>query len=414
MSWLVAPEELTPDQSRAIALEPSEHRAIIGGPGSGKTQILLYRAQFLARKYHVPPNRFHIFVYTNVLKSYIRTALNYLDLPLDCVSTLDGWCKTYFQTHIGGRVPWDAQAKRPDFDAIRNAILQRTYSNLLHEPAFDFVLVDEGQDLDRPAFELLSRLSKHVTVCADRKQQIYDRGSEEREILTALGLRSGSVAFLDAYRCCPYITQLAASLLDDPVERTRYLRQVRTTQTEREKPLLYLAQDFEDEKKRLVEIVRSRQVKGERIAILFGAQRQIHGFAKGLREQGLEVEIQEEADFSSDLPKLITYHSAKGLTFDTVLLPRLVGRSFPYLTDRRLASLLFVGVTRAVKWVYMSTTEDGQQLRSVLERVIPLADGGGPLVVQRGRAAAGIQKSLFGSGTPDSRAGDTDDILDPL
>ena len=68
-----------------------------------------------------------------------------------------------------------------------------------------------------------------------------------------LGLRTGSVAFLDAYRCCPYVAQLAASLVDDPVERTRYLRQVRTTQTEREKPLLYLAQDFEDEKKRLID-----------------------------------------------------------------------------------------------------------------------------------------------------------------
>lgn len=56
----------------------------------------------------------------------------------------------------------------------------------------------------------------------------------------------------------------------------------------------------------------------------------------------------------------MSYHSAKGLTFDTVLLPRLVRSSFSHVTNPRIARLLFVGITRATKWVYMSTCKDGE------------------------------------------------------
>jgi superfamily I DNA/RNA helicase len=152
-------------------------------------------------------------------------------------------------------------------------------------------------------------------------------------------------------------------------------------QSEKETPLFYLARDFEDEKRRLVEIVKARQAKGERIAILFGMQRQVSGFAKGLRELGLEVEIpsrrgddDEGFDFNSDLPKLMPFHSAKGLTFDTVLMPRLVPRSFGRFSSERVERLLFVGVTRATKWLYFSS--DNVESLPFLTRLQTLAKAG--------------------------------------
>lgn len=44
-AWLLPLEDLTPEQVRAVELKPSEHRLIFGGPGSGKTQVLLHRAR---------------------------------------------------------------------------------------------------------------------------------------------------------------------------------------------------------------------------------------------------------------------------------------------------------------------------------------------------------------------------------
>ena len=62
MPWLVHRSELTDEQRRAVALGADEHRLIFGGPGSGKTQVLLHRAAFLRDTYDIPSERYRIFV----------------------------------------------------------------------------------------------------------------------------------------------------------------------------------------------------------------------------------------------------------------------------------------------------------------------------------------------------------------
>ena len=124
-TWLIPRGELTPEQLRAIELSPSEHRVIFGAPGSGKTQILLHRARHLCDAWQVASDRFHIFVFTNVLKDYIQSALDLLDLPLESVSTLDSWCSSFYQKRIGRRLPWNSVEKRPDFSLIRQAVLEK-------------------------------------------------------------------------------------------------------------------------------------------------------------------------------------------------------------------------------------------------------------------------------------------------
>src|SRR5262249_218674 len=223
-----------------------------------------------------------------------------------------------------------------------------------------FVFVDEGQDLDEEAFELLKTVSKHVTVCTVSQspvsynpiayyatfgdehgqarrdaqgawwftgddgavtllhpeeraslhlhgnQQMYGQGSNERQLLARLGLQRRDVSLSDVFRCCPYILHLAAQLLEDPEEATGGLNQAQIVQTEKETPLLYQAADFEDEQRRLIEILKVRLVKGEKIAILLPQKmslRQVYGFARRLRDAGLEVETPEECDFATDLPK---------------------------------------------------------------------------------------------------------------
>lgn len=356
-TWLIPREELTPEQLRAIELDTRENRVILGGPGSGKTQILLHRAQFLRDRLKVAPERFHIFVYTTALRAYIQSALALLDLPDETVSTLDSWCTSFYGEHIGGRRPWNSEAKCPDFAAIRTAVLGRLRAT--GKKPFDFALVDEAQDLDAEAFQLLTAMASHITVCADHKQQIYDHGSEVTAIFQWLGVRRGNVTLLETYRCCPYIVQLAAQLIDDPTEREAYVRQARTSQTERETPVLCYATSADQEKVYLIDIVRTRLAKGERIAVLFPQQRQAYGYAKGLKEAGMDVENPKELNFTNDKPKLMPYHSAKGLTFDTVILPRLIQSAFGHMGVVRIPRVLFVGITRATKWVYLSTVGDG-------------------------------------------------------
>lgn len=366
-TWLLALSELTPDQARAVRMDPAEHRIIFGGPGSGKTQVLLHRAKFLRERWNVAADRFRILVFTNVLKHYIRSALDLLDLPEDSVMTFDHWCRLFYEEHVSRRVPWDPVSKQPDFAATRRGVLNALTGNG-REPLYDFVLVDEGQDLTEEAFAILTRVAVHVTVCMDHKQQIYDEGTNESGILARLGLRRRNATLLDAFRCSPYIVRTAATLIDDIEERHIFVNQARTAQIARETLLLYKAKSFDDERDRLIEILRVRLARNERIAVLFPQYRQVAGFGLWLREAGLDVEIQSkrragesEMDFTNLKPKLLTYHSAKGLTFDTVLMPRLVADGFPSVPAARLKRLLFVGLTRAVNWAYVSTIE-GKEL----------------------------------------------------
>ena len=396
-TWLIPRAELTPEQLRAVELSPGEHRVILGGPGSGKTQILLHRAQFLANHFRCGPERYRVLVYTNVLKHYIESAFPLLDLPTENVLTFDDWCLHWHKANIRGRVPWDAEEKRPDFAAIRRAVMERLMG--AQEPLFDFVLVDEGQDLEPDVFKLLRAISRQVTVCLDHKQQIYDHRSNEAMILEALGVRKRNINLLEGFRCSPYLVRLAAELIDDAAERESFTNQARVAPRQKETPLLYYAKD-DDQMRRLEEVIRERQLVGDRIAILFPTQRKLYGFAKALRERGVELETQKELDFATSRPKLITYYSAKGLTFDTVLMPWLVSDTAWRKMEARALKLLFVGITRATRWVYFSSSE-AEQLPA-LRRLLPLAERG-DLTIQRNGKGEGPAPSNAPSKTPPSR-----------
>jgi len=379
MSWLVPPNELTPEQQRAVQLDPRENRAVVGGPGSGKTQILLHRARHLCDKLNVSNDRFLIIVYTNVLKDYIKSTLQDLLLSEDNVITFDHWCRTYYQKNINLRTPWDSENKCPDYDKIRKEVMKHAAAN---GPIYDFVLVDEGQDLPEEAFTFLSKISRHVTVCLDNKQQIYDNGSSESGILLSLGIRRRNINLIEAFRVCPYLVDVAAHLIPDVEERDAFRNQTRQAQIEKQTPLIYFAEDFEDEKEMLYEMVRERLLKNERIAILLPQKRQVFGFAQGLTEVGIDVEVPAQRgsnqplpthDFNSSRPKLMSYHSAKGLTFDSVFMPRLVARSFPHATPDKLERLLFVAITRATQWCFMSTSVDNP-LPFLVDKLVPLQD----------------------------------------
>lgn len=390
-TWLVPLNELSREQREAVELSTREHRLIGGAPGSGKTQILLHRARHLLDTTGSGVSRLRIFIYTNVLVDYIRSALKLLNLPEDCVSTFDSWCREHYRRFISSRLPWNGEEKTYNWQAIREGVLDRVRRLGDTQKPYDFALVDEGQDLDPVSFDVLKAISRHVTVCFDHKQQIYDHGSSEPEILRRLGMKKSNFTLLSAFRCSPYIVELAARFIRDDDQRSAFIRQNRVPMSEKETPLLYIADDDADERARLIEAVKTRQERGEKIAILLPNNRQVFVLAKGLTEAGLQVEIRQEGwrkdvrfpplNFTSEVPKLITYHSAKGLTFDSVLLPWLAPGSFRRGTIPE-TNLLFVGVTRATQWVFLSTVR-GKDLLN-MEQMHAL-EGAGNLTIQTRR-----------------------------
>jgi len=363
-TWLLPPGDLTPDQTRVVQMKLDQNRVVFGVAGSGKTQVLIHRAGYLAKTYNVPSEKYRVFVFTNVIKEYIKSGIQFLGLPNETVSTFDHWCRLVYEREVSGRLPRTGQ--NIDFDEIRRSVLDRLKTRRTLQKSLDFILVDEGQDLSPQAFEIIALAARHVTVFADRMQQIFEQGAGEEQILTKMGIRKENATLLGAYRNSPYVAQLAAYFIPDAIRRRQYLSQISTHQLTRERPLCFIARNHNEEMDRMAEVIRQRQLLNERVGIIVPQNRLLHGFATAMQLRGIDIEkavpprrpgMPADFDFGNNLPKIAAYHSAKGLTFDSVLLPKITVGAFDNIRDSGLRQrMLFVGIARATQWVYLSTT----------------------------------------------------------
>lgn len=358
--WVVPRASLTEDQLHAVALPTDRHRIIVGGPGSGKTLVLAHRARQLLDE-GVPPERLRLLVYTNLLTSYLRAGLAELGIPEECVDTVDGWTLEVHRLLVGGRPPLErlpGGRTIPDYAAARRLVLDRirTQHDQGEEPPkpLDVILVDEAQDLDEEGIALLTGLADHVTVALDARQQIWrDRiGLDEARSLLGVGRAQG--ALLSAYRCTPFIVELASQFLPEE-ETNRFRASNLVPMQEREKLVLHTADSDAEQWDVVAKHLAARAILGQRTAVIVRTQKQLRRAVRELGARDIEVVGQKEADFADDRPVVMTYHSAKGLTVDAVLLPDLTADRYPLDDVRFDRNLMFVAVTRATSWVWMGT-----------------------------------------------------------
>ena len=187
------------------------------------------------------------------------------------------------------------------FQGVAKKVLEHIKQHSDRFPIYRFVMVDEGQDLDREAYEILKIIASHVTVCLDYQQQIYEEKCEPDEIVRILQIGGRNRILLEAFRCSPYVTELAATLLSEE-KRQQYLAQVRIPQSERLTPLLYYANSREEETRRMIEILRTRMDAGDQIAVLFPRTNMIYGYAQAMKEAQLEVETMNNFDIQRNRP----------------------------------------------------------------------------------------------------------------
>ena len=366
MSWLVPRNALTLDQLKVVELPSLRHCIVMGSPGSGKTLTMLHRARHLLDTTRHHSARCLILVYTNVLKEYLRSSIQDLGLASNTVQTLDGWCMSYYIRHMGY-----ATMKRddgtPDFPWVRQRVSEHIETSA-DVVSYDYVLADEGQDIDEFGYRILRAIGKHLTVFVDRKQQIYEWGSEPERIRELAGSELRRVNLGGAYRCSPYVVSVAAAFIHDAEQSEAFIQQNPPVHRgPRQVPLMYLARDHDDEIRHLIDAIRTRVDKNERIGILLPSRQHATNVAEELHNAGLMIELRVELirkagihmlNFASVLPKALAYPSAKGLTFDSVFMPLLeAGHFSSHVSDALLEKWLFVGISRATQWVYFSATE---------------------------------------------------------
>jgi superfamily I DNA/RNA helicase len=398
MSWLAPASALTPAQLRVLDQGLTRHLVVEGPAGSGKTALLLHRAAALRDGRKIDPEGMRIFTYTNVLKGYLGSSLDLLGLPQSILTTFDAWCLDLHRRHISSHLPRDCG--RTDFQLLRDRVERHLALAGTARALLDAALVDEGQDLPPQAFRILARAAKHVLVNLDPSQRIFPGGSTPAQVRAALGLRPADPELRVGlgHRCGREVATFAAGFLDDPGERSRFLAQAREARLAGQQPLACFGAGQDDVDARMLELVRQRLSLGERIGLLLSRTHQVRQFAERLRQAGIPMELalprldpcEAEADFGNNLPKLCTFHSAKGISFDSVFLPMLDNESFPRDAGPARRRLLFVGITRAAKWVFL-----GRAMDRAFDEDPWLEEGGrmGTLILQRDPNPAASSKA---------------------
>lgn len=364
-------QNLSPAQ-RAIVEAPWDQNLLVrGAPGTGKTMALLNRAAHLRTHAGLPAKRILVMLFAKVHKGYLTSGLSDLQIPDTSLTTFDRWCiDIWNKGNPKSPLPW--QTNRPNFEQIRTEAAKLVESGVRIEG--DVVLVDEGQDLSQNEFRILGRASSHVSVFMDSSQDIFGTDCSESGIIEDLAIPETQQFWLyDRFR------SPAASLLAEALIDTKDASQIVHRHPDGiEIPLIKLADSAKDELDWLADSIHSRMVLNENILILLPTRRQAVGLKRALGERGIDTELaipernrKLTVNFNGYLPKIATYHSAKGLTFDAVFLPSLVDKAFAGQSDDNRKRMIYIGISRARKWVCLSSY--GRARIPELRRLIAIA-----------------------------------------
>jgi hypothetical protein len=209
--WWARKEQLDKYQLKLIEDMPlGESCLVLGPPGSGKTNVLLRRAQFV-RSQEMP--NVLVLAFTRPLTEFIKTGC--LDaqgreiFPHSFVITIESWLRGLYSQH-GEHLPEERanliERKRILADGAL-AFHERGYL-----PRYDAIFVDEAQDLVEEEISLLTKWSEVLCFVGDSRQKLF----KEAEGLDAVrkiipSIQEHMLPF--HYRLAPKICRMADRIL---------------------------------------------------------------------------------------------------------------------------------------------------------------------------------------------------------
>jgi len=166
-TWWRESNQLREEQRAVIALPADSSHVLTGPPGSGKTNLLLLRANYIYLAGH---KNILVLVLTRTLQEFIAAGGAKYKFPVTKVKTTRKWQLDFLREYnesvdLSGSFE-DQRARIVDKIA---AIIQQ--KNLGH--VYDTVLIDEAQDMLPTELDIFRKLSKYIFVTADLEQKIY-------------------------------------------------------------------------------------------------------------------------------------------------------------------------------------------------------------------------------------------------
>lgn len=349
MSWMVPRRKLDPDQNRFLdrlsTTSSSENYWISGFAGSGKSVLVV--ASLIQEKTDDPDLSACVVLFTHSLIDLIQTGI-----PDDL-----------------GHVPVKT------FHQFRN-----------DSTHYDLILVDEVQDLPEDIIEQLRGQSDRLIVAGDDAQSIYDNRIDTDRLPEVAGAEKFPLSLI--HRLPRNLVELAKNIFPD-----KNLDSAKQSRLESVEPRVGRAKSEQEEVEYVWTKASQHAAPGRPSAILLPNHREIVAFTNDilhhegedawsvtrnqyrkndyramnqhLRNAGINLRYLgnqygrlEQAE-DREHTFIMTYHSVKGLDFETVFLPRLTRELTIWRDDEaRARTLFYVAFTRSRRDLYLTYAGD--------------------------------------------------------
>lgn len=326
--WDVTEETMDDDQLDLIEYTDDKSMLVAGCAGSGKSVIAMHKAEQLHKK----GQDVILIAYTRSLSRFMKNG------------KADSSFR-FFHHHL-----WKYKLKMPKAD---------------------YIIVDEIQDFTREEIqEFINATRKHFLFFGDTAQSIYRQYGKQTMTIAQISAMTGlnTLQLFNNYRLPRPVAKITQDYVGVDVQE--YKEKVYQNK-ETELPHFI---HFDNEQKQIEALLRLvKDNVGRNIGILLPNNPEVIRISQEFMDNDVECEFKynkgdndfdyvDNLDFNTVLPKILTYHSAKGLQFDMVILPMYNGAN-----DDESRKALYVAMTRTMHSLYILYST--QALLPPLDRV---------------------------------------------
>ncbi len=338
------------------------HRVIHGVAGSGKTLILGYRAEHLAK---VCARPILILCYNRTLAKRLASTIAAKGLADKVlVHTFHQWCRAQLVAYNAG-LPEKTGDDNFYASELVDRIIRAVDANIIPAGQYDAVMIDEGHDFQPEWLKLVAQMvnpnTNSLLVLYDDAQSIYGREKRGKLSFKSLGIQAqGRTTILKInYRNTQEVLELASGIASELLKPSASdedgVPLVAPISAGRHgpKPLLIKLPSIQEEADYIAKHLKEAHKTGtpwSDMAVIY----RDYGIGKPvlatLRKAGIPVTYQDDITFAEkeDTVKFLTMHSCKGLEFPLVAIPG-AGRAVDEGRKDEEARLLYVAMTRATK-----------------------------------------------------------------
>ncbi len=351
------------------------HRVIHGVAGSGKTMILGYRAEYLARA-HTPTSKpILILCYNEPLAVKLASVMEAKGLSGAVhARNFHKWCRQQLVA-FGQTLPQQGPGM---FDEMVRNVIQGVDRQQIPGGQYQAVLIDEGHDFAPEWLKLVTQMVDPAThsllVLYDDAQSIYERSRSKQFSFKSVGIQAqGRTTVLKInYRNTRQILQtaslIAADLLtaeDHDDDGIPLLHPV-SCGRDGEAPLIVQLPGLRAEAAKVAELLGAAHQEGHAwgdMAVICRRHSEMDECARALRRLQLPHQVRKSSGSfnpGADTIKVLTMHASKGLEFPVVALMGVGQMPAAGEDEREEARLFYVGATRATQRLVIALSGGGR------------------------------------------------------